>query len=92
MLAEPLPDRESFRLQRDLDGLELPPEAVFVNRVLVHPNSCPRCTRARAWQAKTLSGLERVAGQRVYIVPEFGTEVAGAARLKKFTRSILEWR
>src|SRR5258706_5816043 len=59
MLAEPLPDRETARLLRAVDELETPAEALFVNRVLMARTSCPRCTRARAWQAATLAGLRR---------------------------------
>ncbi|MEO8725136.1 MAG: ArsA family ATPase [Acidobacteriaceae bacterium] len=91
MLAEPLPDRESSRLQSDLDALGLSPGAVFMNRILVRESACLRCRRARAWQAKSLAGWQRRPGQRIYIVPEFPSEIVGAARLKRFTRSILEW-
>ncbi len=93
LLAEPLPDRETERLRNDLKALQLGPSSIFFNRILVHETPCPRCTRARAWQAKTLATWKRHGSrQRTYVVPEFGAEVAGAAKLKKFTRSILEWR
>jgi arsenite-transporting ATPase len=92
MVAEPLPDRETIRLQQELHKLELTPSSLFVNRVLVTETRCPRCAQARAWQAKTLSNLARGEAKQLYIVPEFGAEVTGAARLQRFTRSILEWR
>ncbi len=91
MLAEPLPDRETARLLRAVDELETPAEALFVNRVLMARTSCPRCTRARAWQAATLAGLRRRYREReLYCVREFPREIAGAAALDSFIQEL--WR
>src|SRR5581483_881458 len=44
MLAEPLPDRETGRLLRALDELEVETAPLFVNRVMVAPvGTCRRC-------------------------------------------------
>ena len=67
-------------------------EAVFVNRVLMQDaGGCRRCKSARAWQAETLAGLKkRYPHQTIYLLPEFGEEVAGKKALKQFTEKL--WR
>jgi arsenite/tail-anchored protein-transporting ATPase len=88
MLAEPLPDRETERLFKGLVELSLAPTATFINRVLIDEIDCPRCNRARAWQARTLSRWQRRSDTPVYVVPEFTDEIAGRSRLERFIRRI----
>jgi arsenite/tail-anchored protein-transporting ATPase len=93
MLAEPLPDRETARLLREMKALEVPAKALFVNRVLFAEDvrGCARCTRARGWQQATLRSLRRqYRGVEVYCVREFPREIAGAASLRSFTSEL--WR
>ena len=91
MLAEPLPDRETGRLLQDLEGLGIRPTALFVNRVLsaAELGSCRRCRRAHTWQMATLAGLRR-RGRSIYVVRDFGREIAGAPALQSFTKEL--WR
>lgn len=89
MLAEPLPDRETERLLRALDGLGVPRGPLFVNRVLVDdPAGCARCCRARQWQAVSLAALRKKYRGTIYCLPERPRGVAGAAQLKTFTRAL----
>ena len=89
MLPEPLPDRQTGRLLASLKDLELEPSAVFVNRVLAEREAieCPRCKTARAWQLATLSRL-RTDEFPHYAVPNFAGQIAGAAGLRKLTKSL----
>jgi Anion-transporting ATPase len=62
-------------------------DSLFVNRVLLGPDSgCKTCRRAQGWQAVTLQSLQKKYGDhRLYLVRDFPAEIAGAAKLKKFT-------
>ena len=101
MLPEPLPDRETARLLAAVDEMGGSADAVFVNRVIMDsstgakgkrgPGACERCSRAQAWQAATLVGLQRRVGRRtLYCVREFPHEVAGQQALQSFTKEL--WR
>jgi len=88
MLAEPLPDRETERLLKELDGLRLKPEALFVNRVLSAKDAarCPRCRVARRWQISVLAKLKkRLPAKKIFVVRNFADEIAGAKKLRAFT-------
>lgn len=92
MLAEPVPDAETRRLLAALKEVPISVGALFVNRVLIEPDaSCKRCTTASKWQQVTLAKLEKAKfAERVYVVPEFETEVSGKEALAEFTQSL--WR
>ena len=93
MLAEPLPDRETGRLIRQLQEMGAHAAPVFVNRVIFEDDAakCARCRRARAWQLVTLAGLRRrLRGRELYVIRDFDHEIAGAPALKKFVREL--WR
>ncbi len=93
MLPEPLPDRETRRLLRDLRGLGTPAEILMINRVLLPGDGgkCRRCQRALAWQRAMLIEQRQQSGRNpLYLIPEFLTEVTGPARLKAFTQRV--WR
>ena len=93
MLPEPLPDQETERLMRDLRGLQLPPSALFVNRVLFAEDvgDCRRCRTAMKWQNATLSLLKRKYPKtRIYVVRNFAVEIAGKTALKKMTDELWE--
>jgi arsenite-transporting ATPase len=93
MLAEPLPDRETARLLRELDALDAPTEGLFINRVLFAQDvrGCARCQRSRRWQLATLASLSKQYRDReLYCMREFPEEIAGAAQLRSFTREL--WR
>jgi len=88
MLPEPLPDRETERLLKELDGLHLRPEALFVNRVLSAKDAaiCPRCRVARRWQISVLAKLKkRSPARKIFVVRNFADEIAGAKKLNAFT-------
>ena len=88
MLAEPLPDRETGRLLRALDELEVATAPLFVNRVMVAPvGSCRRCSLARCWQLATLAKVRRQQGP-VFVIQNYPYEIAGAAALDSFTREL----
>jgi arsenite-transporting ATPase len=89
MLAEPLPDRETRRLLADLQSMNAPVAGVFVNRVLMEINKCPRCLRAQAWQKQTLASL-RDWKVPVLVVPEFDDEIVGKRGLEQLTKTL--WR
>jgi arsenite-transporting ATPase len=98
MLPEPLPDRETERLLRELREVGIQPEAVFVNRVhqLIqisgtrpNPKSCARCHEAAAWQTRVLSGLKKKLGVgTVYTIPAFEPGPAGKRGLGAITRKL----
>jgi arsenite-transporting ATPase len=88
MLAEPLPDHETERLMQNLQQLSLSPKALFVNRVLFAEDvgKCRRCRRAMDWQHSTLMKLkQRSAGDKIYIVRNFPSEIAGKSALRALT-------
>jgi anion-transporting ArsA/GET3 family ATPase len=91
MLAEPLPDRETGRLIRELRELGVKPELVFVNRVLmVEEPECRRCRIARAWQMATIEGLAHRIGfaGRLLFVPNFPHELTGRGGLQSVTHNL----
>jgi arsenite/tail-anchored protein-transporting ATPase len=93
MLPEPLPDRETGRLLRAMQALQTSSPALFVNRVIFSEDAarCPRCTRARAWQLRTLERLRKVHRDReIYVARNFPYEIAGARALDAFTKQL--WR
>jgi anion-transporting ArsA/GET3 family ATPase len=92
MLPEPVPDRQTQRLLAAMKELGIAVDAVFVNRVLLERelskkmSGCKRCRRAQQWQLATLQSFQRKYGEhRLYLVRDFPAEIAGAAKLKKFT-------
>jgi len=90
MLAEPLPYRETGRLLRALDELEVETAPLFVNRVMVAPiGNCRRCELARRWQFATLANIRRQHGP-VFVIQNHPHEIAGAAALDTLTREL--WR
>lgn len=89
MLPEPLPDRETRRLLRELRQQKVPLAGVFVNRVLLQETNCARCRRAKAWQHQTLAEIRKWR-LPVYVVPEFPEEIAGEQQLRRLTKTL--WR
>jgi len=92
MLPEPVPDRQTQRLLAAIKEIGVAVDAVFVNRVLLERElsqkmqGCKHCRRAQQWQLATLQSLQRkYGGHRLYLVRDFPAEIAGAAKLKKFT-------
>ena len=87
MLPEPVPDRQTQRLLAAMKELGIGVGSLLVNRVLLDSETgCRHCRRARQWQRATLRSLEQKYGEhRLYLVRDFPQEIAGAARLKKFT-------
>jgi arsenite-transporting ATPase len=87
MLPEPVPDRQTQRLLAAIKELGVQVDSLFVNRVLLVPDSgCKRCQRAQKWQLATLQSLQKKYGDhRLYLARDFPVEIAGAAKLKKFT-------
>jgi arsenite-transporting ATPase len=93
MLAEPMPDRETGRLLEQLQDLGIPPAPLFVNRVIFPGDAgqCARCWRASAWQMATLAQLgRRIRGREIYLVRDYGHEIAGAGGLREITSEL--WR
>jgi arsenite-transporting ATPase len=92
MLPEPVPDRQTQRLLAAIKEIGIAVDSLFVNRVLLDPElsnkktGCATCRRAQNWQAATLQSLQKKYGDhRLYLVRDFPAEIAGAAKLKKFT-------
>ena len=86
MLPEPVPDWQTQRLLAAMKELGIAVDSLFVNRVLLGPSGCQRCQRAQKWQLATLQSLQKKYGDhRLYLVRDFPAEIAGAAKLKKFT-------
>jgi arsenite-transporting ATPase len=87
MLPEPVPDRQTQRLLAAIKEIGVAVDSLFVNRVLLEPDSgCKICRRAQSWQLATLQALQKKFGNhRLYLVRDFPAEIAGAAKLKKFT-------
>ena len=105
MLAEPLPDRETGRLIKDLKALDVKLGPILVNRVLMTEPSpakparaghsqrstrCEWCERAARFQFATLARLKHEGFGTLLAVAEQPAAVAGAAKLKKLTREL--WR
>lgn len=89
MLPEPVPDSQTRRLLAAVEQIGIRVDSLIVNRVLLADSKCPRCTRRKGWQSATLARLrQRYAEHRIYLVPEFPDEIAGAAALKKLTGQI----
>jgi anion-transporting ArsA/GET3 family ATPase len=82
-----VPDRQTQRLLAAIKEIGVAVDSVFVNRVLLGPDSgCKTCRRAQNWQLVTLQSLQKKYGDhRLYLVRDFPAEIAGAAKLKKFT-------
>jgi arsenite-transporting ATPase len=89
MLPEPLPDRETDRLLKDLAALKMAMGPLLVNRVLFAEDAknCRRCQRARQWQLATLARLRR-RHQTIYVARNFSGEIAGARTLGRFTAEL----
>lgn len=92
MLPEPVPDRQTQRLLAAIKEIGVAVDSVFVNRVLLESapadkkTGCKTCLRAQNWQLATLQSLQKKYGDhRLYLVRDFPAEIAGAAKLKKFT-------
>jgi arsenite-transporting ATPase len=97
MLPEPVPDRQTQRLLAAIKEIGVAVDSLFVNRVLLESapsekglldkkTGCATCRRAQNWQAATLQSLQKKYGDhRLYLVRDFPAEIAGAAKLKKFT-------
>jgi arsenite-transporting ATPase len=92
MLPEPVPDRQTQRLLAAIKEIGVAVDSLFVNRVLLGPalsgkkTGCKTCRRAQNWQLATLQSLQKKYGDhRLYLVRDFPAEIAGAAKLKKFT-------
>src|SRR5690348_586434 len=87
MLPEVLPDRQTERLMAALAKLRLNTAAVFVNRVLFKTDvgGCHRCLRRHRWQLNTLAKLSvRYPQVPLYVVRDFGREIAGKSALRRF--------
>ena len=91
MLPEPLPDRETERLLEQLRSLGIVCRRIFVNRVIfpASARNCLRCRLAEDWQRSTLAKLQRKSpGTDIYVVRDFGFEIAGKAGLRSLTREL----
>jgi arsenite-transporting ATPase len=92
MLPEPVPDRQTQRLLAAIKEIGVAVDSVFVNRVLLERevskkmSGCKTCRRTQNWQLAILQSLQKKYGDhRLYLVRDFSAEIAGAAKLKKFT-------
>jgi len=100
MLPEPLPDRETERLLREVRELGINPDAVFTNRVAksglfpdkrLSRKSCARCRETAVWQMRVLSGLKKRLGvSTVYTIPAFESGPAGKRGLREITKELWE--
>ncbi len=93
MLPEPLPDRETARLLKELDQLRLRPSALFVNRSLFREDTakCERCRNAREWQLSIIEKLrKRPFAQEIFVIRDFPEEIAGRTMLRAITHEL--WR
>jgi len=91
MLAEPLPDRETERLRKQLAGLGMATGPLLVNRVLFAADlgTCPRCRRARQWQLATLARLQGGSDfADIYVLKNFAAEIAGKQGLRRMTAKL----
>jgi hypothetical protein len=56
------------------------------NGLIEKKTGCKTCRRAQGWQLATLQSLQKkYSDHRLYLVRDFPAEIAGAAKLKKFT-------
>jgi arsenite-transporting ATPase len=94
MLPEPVPDRQTQRLLAAMKELGIAVDSLLVNRVLLQAETdCKRCRRAKRWQLATLQTLQaKYGGHRLYLVRDFPGEIAGAAKLKRFTGELWQIR
>ena len=90
MLAEPMPDRETQRLLRDLKELGLHPNAIFINRVLFPHDikHCHRCNLAYRWQLATLATQAVTWKGLRYVIRELPSEISGKRGLETLTREL----
>jgi arsenite-transporting ATPase len=94
MLPEPLPGEETARLIAAVEQLSASVGAVFVNRVLTKEETrgCPRCKSTREWQKITLRKIEkRYSDRSIYLIEDFGKEVAGKTGLRDFTKKLWQF-
>lgn len=93
MLAEPLPDRETERLLRELNDLGLAVDSIFVNRFFLPEEirGCRRCLITAQWQAVVLDGLKRYfRGRNIYVIRDFDRELSGKRGMRELTKEL--WR
>jgi anion-transporting ArsA/GET3 family ATPase len=91
MLPEALPDRQTERLIAELSNLRLSTAGIFVNRVLFKDDvgRCRRCARRHEWQLRTLGKLsQRYAKIPLYVVRNYGHEIAGKKALRGFVSEL----
>ena len=91
MLAEPLPDRETERLLKELQMLDLPAKAIVVNRMIFPEDAgkCLRCRSAMGWQSSVLVGLKRRYPEKeIYAIRDFGREIMGKKGLRAITKQL----
>ncbi|HUS18795.1 MAG TPA: ArsA family ATPase [Terriglobales bacterium] len=97
MLPEPLAVRETERLLGALETMDAPARGLFVNRVSAglaagKKESCPRCAKAGRWQAVQLAMLaKRYSGKELFLVEDFGDQVAGRKALQAFTQRLWQF-
>jgi arsenite-transporting ATPase len=93
VLPEPLPDRETERLLKDLEELGLNSHSMFINRVLLahEISGCRKCQQKHRWQIATLQKLRRRYPRKtLYVIPSFLDEIAGKRGLSSLTEEL--WR
>jgi len=89
LLPEPLAVRETERLLAALKQMKSPARSIFINRVAQERPDCPRCARAAGWQQKQLAALaKKYPKKSLYLVEDFGGEVAGCKALTEFTQRL----
>ncbi|MEO5936086.1 MAG: ArsA family ATPase [Terriglobales bacterium] len=101
MLPEPLAVRETERLVKALDEMDASAQGLFINRVapgMAQPGAsggqaeCMRCANATRWQASQLATLaKRYSGSPLYLVEDFGDQVAGRKALQAFTQRLWQF-
>jgi arsenite/tail-anchored protein-transporting ATPase len=93
-LPEPMAVSETERLLAELDGMNAPARGLFVNRISPRllggdGGNCPRCASAANWQAAQLQVLASRSPRRpLYLVEDFGDQVAGRRALRSFTQRL----
>jgi arsenite/tail-anchored protein-transporting ATPase len=93
MLAEPLPDRETERMLHELEEIGLSTKALFVNRIIFARDAgkCARCLTALRWQQSVLMRLRRrYPAKEIFVIRDFGHELAGQKELQQLTSEL--WR